>query len=290
MAEAVPPKAGPAPLIGGLLVLAALCSFAANSILCRFALRDHAIDPASFSAVRISSGAILLTLLSVRKRPWSKGGWKSGGALWLYATAFSFAYLNLSAGTGALLLFGAVQATMFGIGIARSHRPTKFEFLGLAIGFFGLVWLVWPGLASPSLFASLLMVVAGASWGVYSVRGQGQSDPATVTAGNFLWATPLSVAMALVFIGQSHTTPQGIALAALSGAVTSGLGYVAWYAAVPYLSTVRAAVLQLTVPVFTALAGIVFLGEHATVRSMTGTFLVLGGVGMAVLARQTKDS
>jgi len=274
-----------------ILCAAALGSFAANSLLCRMALRGGEIDPATFTAVRLLSGALMLALVMTRRRSiperwWKAGSWFSGSMLWLYAAAFSFAYIGLSAGTGALLLFGSVQATMIGVGLFRADQPKPTEWLGLIIGFAGLAWLVLPGLAAPPLSSAALMVLAGAAWGVYSLRGKASiADPVAATAGNFLRSAPMGVLLALPFLARAHPTSRGVLLALCSGAVTSGLGYVAWYAALKHLTGPRAAIVQLSVPVLAAAGGIVFLGETLTSRLVVSAFLVIGGVAMALTSR-----
>ena len=266
-----------------LLTVTALFSFAANSLLCRLALRGGSIDPVTFTTVRLVSGAALLAVVA-RKGSWRAGDWVSGTMLWLYAAAFSFAYLGIDAGTGALLLFGSVQATMIGAGLVRREHPHLLEWAGLAVGFTGLVWLVFPGLSAPPLGSAAFMVLAGASWGVYSLRGKGAGDPIASTAGNFLRAAPIGLLTAVPFVGQARAEPIGLVLAVCSGALTSGLGYVAWYAVLRHLSTPRAAVLQLSVPVIAAAGAVTFLGESLSARLAVSAVLVIGGVSLALKA------
>jgi len=264
----------------------ALCSFAANSLLCRAALRGGSIDASAFTVVRLIAGAVLLAVFA-RRSASTSGDWASGALLAVYAAAFSFAYLGLSAGTGALLLFGSVQATMLGVGIARREHPGAMEWTGLALGLGGLVWLLLPGLKSPPLFPALLMVAAGAAWGAYSLRGRAQADPVATTAGNFLRAAVLSLPLLAFSVGAGRPEGQGLLLAVVSGAVTSGLGYVAWYAALRDLPSSKAAIVQLSVPVLAAAAGVVFLSEVLTLRLLTAGILVLGGVSLALTARRS---
>jgi drug/metabolite transporter (DMT)-like permease len=268
-----------------LLTFLALTAFAANSVLCRLALGAGAIDAASFASVRLVSGtaALLLVMLARRTRP--VGSWPSALALLLYAVPFSLAYVSLSAGTGALILFGAVQATMIGVGLREGDRPHRWEWLGLGMALAGLVYLVSPGLSAPSFAGSSLMAVAGIAWGVYSLHGRGGARPAAATAGNFLRATPLALLVSIVSQRHAHVSPRGVLLAVLSGAVTSGMGYVIWYAALRGLTATRAAMAQLSVPALTAIAGVLLLREPITVRLVFSAILILGGVVLALRAR-----
>jgi drug/metabolite transporter (DMT)-like permease len=268
----------------------ALVAFAANSILCRLALGPRLIDPASFAAVRLASGALMLGAIGAAlRRPSSarpRAGWASAGLLFLYAAAFSFAYTSLSAGTGALILFGAVQITMILAALRSGERFRAPEGVGLALALGGLAYLVSPGIAAPSALGSALMAVAGASWGVYSLRGRGAGDPLHDTAGNFLRAVPLAAAVSAITLRGAHVSAAGTALAATSGALASGLGYVAWYAALRGLTAIRAATVQLAVPVLAALGGVAFLSERITVRLVFSAVLILGGVALAVLGHR----
>lgn len=270
----------------------ALLAFAANSLLCRWALGPERIDAASFTAVRIVAGAIVLALLVRMSRASSRpfaGTWPSGAALFVYALAFSLAYLSLPAGIGALILFGSVQATMIAWGLLRGERPRQGEWLGLLLAIIGLVALViTPGVTAPPVTGALLMALAGAAWGVYSLRGRGVVDPVAATADNFLCAAPLSLLALLALTHDAHVSPSGLALATLSGALTSGLGYVVWYRALPGLTATRAATVQLAVPVLTALAAVVLLAEPLSLRLVSASILVLGGVALAVFSHQRK--
>lgn len=272
-----------------LLTLLALLAFAANSLLCRQALGAAAIDAGSFTALRLTAGALLLWgVVAATDGPRAAGragSWRSGLALFLYAAPFSFAYRSLSVGTGALVLFGAVQVTMIGAGLRGGDRPHRWEWLGLAVAFGGLLVLVAPGLRAPSPLGCLLMAVAGVAWGIYSLRGRATPRPVAVTAGNFLRAVPFAVAVGAVFVRTAHLTPRGAALAAISGAVTSGLGYVVWYAAMHGLSATRAATVQLAVPALAALGGVLLLGERVNLRLLVSAALILGGVFVALRAR-----
>jgi drug/metabolite transporter (DMT)-like permease len=281
----------------------ALLAFAFNSILCRLALRGGEADAAGFTMVRLAAGAVTLlgiTIISgIARRgssqvPLSRcvgtgfrnGSWVS--ALWLatYAVLFSLAYLGITAGTGALILFGSVQLTMLAVSIVRGERPPLLEWLGIVVAIGGLVYLVLPGLAAPPLNSSILMAIAGASWGLYTLRGKKSTDPLADTTGNFLRTLVVVPVLALIFWSSLHLTPQGTLLAILSGAVTSGIGYSIWYAALKHHTATRAAVLQLSVPVIAAVLGIFFLAETASLRLVISGALVLGGIGLTIVGRK----
>jgi drug/metabolite transporter (DMT)-like permease len=268
-----------------LLTGLALTAFAANSLLCRAALGRAAIDPASFSTIRLASGAatLLLITLSTRRRATGvAGSWSSAALLFLYAVPFSFAYVSLGAGTGALILFGAVQATMLVAALSSGERPHLVQWLGLVLALGGLAYLVMPGLAAPSPVGAFLMALAGAAWGVYSLRGRGASDPLAETAGNFARSVPLAIGVSAAAAPHFSLGADGALLAVASGALASGLGYVAWYAALPVLSATRAASVQLAVPVLAAVGGVLFLSERITPRLILAAILILGGVGLAL--------
>lgn len=269
-----------------LLTLAALLAFAANSLFCRWALRSGVlIDPAAFTAVRIGSGALVLTLLARPKRSLRAGSWLSAAALFAYAIAFSFAYVRLSTATGALLLFGAVQLTMFGVGLRSGERVDSRQGLGIAIAVSGLIVLLLPDATMPSPLGATLMTSAGIAWGVYSLRGRGVADPASVTAGNFLRASLPALAACAVFAPSMRITPEGALLAVVSGALTSGLGYVVWYRALRAHSATSAAVAQLAVPVFASAGGAVILGEALSLRLLLSGLLTLGGIALTIRRR-----
>jgi len=275
---------GSARRAAGLTALA-LVAFAGNSILCRSALGARLIDPAGFTAVRLAAGAATLWLvIAVRSGgvPRLAGRWSSAAALFLYAAAFSLAYITLSAGTGALILFGAVQLTMILAGLRAGERPQPAEWLGLALAAAGLVVLVRPGLTAPAPAGSALMALAGVAWGVYSLKGRGSTEPLRNTAGNFLRTLPMAALLLLVARGGAAWEPRGILLAAASGALASGCGYAIWYAALPALTATRAALVQLLVPVLAAVGGVVLLGEAIPLRLPVAAALVLGGVALAV--------
>jgi drug/metabolite transporter (DMT)-like permease len=269
------------------LTTLALVAFAGNSLLCRLALQETAIDPASFTTLRLASGAAVLAWLA-RDRPASGGGgdgW-SAAALFAYAAGFSFAYVSLTAATGALLLFGAVQVTMVGHGLWSGERLAWSQWVGLAAAFAGLVVLMLPGVQAPPLSGALLMLGAGVAWGIYSLRGRGGGDPLRVTSGNFLRATPLAVVLGLVFWNRATVDAAGIGYALASGAITSGIGYALWYTALPSLRATTAASVQLSVPVLAAFGGILLLGETFTLRMLLASAAVLGGIGLVMVGKR----
>lgn len=263
----------------------AMMAFAGNSILCRLALKDTGIDPASFTAIRLISGALMLWLLVQMKSaaPAGKGNWWSAFALFAYAAGFSFAYVSLPAASGALVLFGAVQATMIGHGMWKGERLQGLQILGLLLAFGGLVGLLSPGLSAPPLLAALMMMGAGVAWGVYSLRGKGAGDATRVTAGNFLRAIPITLVLSLLTLDGASLDTVGIWYAIASGALASAVGYAIWYTALPALKNSSAASVQLSVPVIAALGGIVFLGEALTLRLMLASVAILGGIALVIL-------
>lgn len=273
-----------------LLTSAALVGFAANSLLTRSALATGRIDAASFTAVRLISGALILWLLARRHtiRPRDAGSWPSAVALAGYAIAFTLAYRHIGAGIGALTLFGAVQVTMILRGWREGERPGPREVVGLGLALAGLATLTLPGAAAPNLAGLTLMVLAGISWGIYSLRGRRTTDPLAATAGNFLRASPFGLAFVALSARGLAITPAGVALAAASGAIASGIGYALWYAALPALTAWRAAVVQLSVPVITALAAAALLGEALTARLESATGLILSGVVLSVWRRRAR--
>jgi drug/metabolite transporter (DMT)-like permease len=262
-----------------------MIAFAGNSLLCRQALRNTAIDPASFTALRLAAGALVLGLIARRVARGRAGGgnWASALALFAYAAAFSFAYVSLPAATGALLLFGAVQATMVGVGLWRGDRLRGRQWLGLALAVAGLVVLLLPGLAAPPAGGAALMAGAGVAWGVYSLRGRGQGDPTRVTAGNFLRAAPAGIVLALLLGRAGWSDPAGVACALASGALASGVGYAIWYAALPGLKPASAAAVQLSVPVLTTLAAAALLDEAIGARIVLASLAILGGIALVIL-------
>lgn len=266
-------------------------AFACNSILCRLALRTDEIDAASFTGIRLVSGAVTLIAISYffskRNKLPRRGNWLSAFFLFAYAISFSFAYIRLTAGTGALILFGFVQLSMIAISLAKGDRPSPLEWVGLLVALGGLVYLVVPGLASPPLLSSALMAFAGISWGFYTLRGKGSSDSLGDTAGNFVRSVPMIVLASLPFLSAVHLSNRGILLGVLSGSVTSGIGYTVWYAVLKHHTSTRAAVLQLAVPVLAAWIGVVFLAEEATARLLIAAALILGGISLTIFGRKT---
>ena len=281
-----------------LLTALAMFAFAANSVLCRLALHKASIDPASFASVRLVSGALVLALLLRRKSgaaahspapspsPVSaRPDWIAATMLWVYVVCFSFAYLSLAAGTGALILFGAVQLTMFSVGMASGERFAPMAWAGLALSVAGFVHLVSPGIEAPAPWGAALMALAGIAWGVYSLRGRKVGDPLAATANNFLRASPLALAMSVVLASSMQASASGIALAIASGAITSGLGYVVWYAALRGLTSLRAAAVQLSVPPIAAIGGALLLAETITTRLWLDSLAILGGITLVLMAR-----
>lgn len=276
------------PRIAALTSLA-MIAFAGNSLLCRIALTDTRIDAASFTTIRLISGAVVLWLIvHIRGSHFGRGNWLSAFALFVYAAGFSFAYLTLPAATGALLLFGAVQATMIGYGIWAGERLRRLQTAGLVFALGGLVGLLLPGLSAPPLIGSLLMLSAGVAWGVYSLRGKVAGDPARVTAGNFLRAIPIAIVVSLVTHERASLDSAGVWYGIFSGAVASGIGYAIWYTALPALRATTAATVQLSVPVIAALGGIAFLGESLTWRLVLASVAILGGISLIILAKQSR--
>lgn len=268
------------------LTVLALTAFAANSVFCRLALTQPLIDPASYTAVRLITAVVALGIITTIRRHGSLaksgGSWISAAMLFVYAASFSFAYTTLSAGTGALILFAAVQITMIAAGIYAGERPEMSDWLGLFIATGGLIYLVSPGITAPSTVGSILMTVAGIAWGVYSLRGRGSSDPVGVTTDNFVRTLPFAIGIALVWIKTLTITPTGLLWATLSGSITSAGGYVFWYGALRGLTATRAAIVQLAVPVLAALAGVFVLTESISVRLVLSAVAILSGVALAV--------
>ncbi|HSW05063.1 DMT family transporter [Aquabacterium sp.] len=283
------------PLLQTLaLTAAAMLAFAANSLLCRLALRQEFIDPASFASIRLVAGAVTLAVIvRLRSDPNPSASrqtdWLAAAMLFAYVAFFSFAYLSLSAGTGALILFGAVQVTMFSVGLRAGEMFSPIAWIGLALAVAGLVYLVSPGLAAPAPLGAAMMGIAGLAWGVYSLRGRGVANPLAATAGNFVRAAPLALVLSLLLATRAHADAAGVALALASGAVTSGIGYVIWYAALRGLSATRAATVQLSVPPIAAFGGVVFLSEAITPRLLVASAAILGGIAL-VLATKSQSA
>ena len=279
-----------------VLTTMAMIAFASNSLLCRAALKDTGIDAASFTAIRLIAGALALWLI-VKTVPArsaqsaSAGNWLSAFALFAYAACFSFAYIQLTAATGALLLFGAVQASMITYGLFKGERLRSQQILGLISATSGLIVLLLPGLAAPPLPSAMLMIAAGIAWGVYSLRGKSintatsntGSDATAVTAGNFLRAVPFALVLSVVTMASASVDYSGIALAVASGALASGIGYTIWYSALPGLGATTAATVQLSVPLITAIGGVLLLGETLTLRLAIAAIAILGGIALVAL-------
>ena len=271
------------------LTIFSLIAFAGNSVLCRLALGGNQLDAASFTIIRLLSGIVMLLLISQgfssQKGQLKKANWLSSGALFLYAVAFSYAYLSLDTGTGALILFGAVQITMILASLLLGKKLHFAEWLGVIIAFAGFVYLVLPGVTTPSFKGFILMTLSGIAWGIYTLRGKGSQQPINDTAINFLYTLPLVLTLMIVEFQNSELSQRGIILAVLSGALASGVGYTAWYMAVRNLATVQASVVQLVVPILAAAGGVVFSGEMISLRLVISSLLILGGIVLVLFGR-----
>jgi len=271
-----------------------MLAFAANSILARQALMSGSIDADGFTAIRLVSGALMLLLLwRVKARGqavsiasvMAAGSWYAALMLFAYAACFSWAYLSLSAGTGALILFGAVQVTMMAAALVAGERPGLRAWFGYLLALSGLIYLLAPGVTAPPMLASLLMMASGIAWGLYSLRGRGVSDPLAATAGNFVRTLPFAVLLILLVQPWKQWQLEGVLLAIASGALASGIGYAIWYHAVARLTTNAAATVQLSVPLLAAGAGVLLLGEPLTLRLMAASVLILGGIYLSLRKR-----
>lgn len=271
-----------------LLTTLAMLAFASNSLLCRVALRDTEIDAASFTSIRLASGALVLALLlrTRGQRPTAAGSWPMAAMLFAYAVFFSFAYRDLTAATGALLLFGAVQLTMMAWGLFSGERLRGVRLLGVLAAIAGLVWLLLPGLSAPPPGEAAMMLAAGAAWGVYSLLGRSAGEPIAATGGNFVRTIPFAAALSLATASMASPDPTGVIYAVISGAVTSGLGYVLWYAALPMLAATTAATIQLSVPAIAAVAGAVLLAEPITWRLVLASAAILGGIALTIRGKK----
>lgn len=269
-----------------------MVAFAGNSVICRMALRDVTIDPASFTSVRLVSGALaLLIILRLRRGvrlSREHGSWFSALLLFLYAVFFSYAYISLNAATGALILFGFVQGTMIIMALFAGDRPNLAEWLGWSVASAGLVWLLLPGIEAPSPVGAALMAVAGIAWGVYSIRGRRESDALGATTSNFVLSVVFVVILTVFAFRQASLSVDGILLACISGALTSGVGYVIWYAALNALSAMQAALVQLSVPAIAAAGGVLLLDEAITLRLFVSGALILGGISVAIVRRSRR--
>ena len=277
------------PLRVFALTLLAMVAFAANSLLCRLALKYTSIDAATFTSIRLIAGAVTLYAI-VRMRSESNqplGSWRSALALFAYAITFSYAYVSLPAGTGALLLFGAVQTSMIGYGLWSGERFSLQQWAGLACALGGLIGLLMPGTFAPPLIGSALMISAGVAWGVYSLRGNGSGDPTCVTAGNFLRTIPMALAFSVVAWQSASMDTAGVVYALASGALASGIGYSIWYTAMRGLKATSAATVQLSVPAIAAAGGVAFLGEPITLRLLLSSAAILGGIALVMWRKQS---
>ena len=273
--------------MSGTLVLTALAmlAFAANSVLCRLALGQGLIDPASFAAVRVITAALVLLPIVLprwRVHGRSSGDWRGAAVLFAYLVSFSFAYRSLGAGTGALILFGVAQLTMIGTALRGGESFSGLGWAGFVLAVAGLIILVAPGVTAPNPIGALLMAIAGLAWGAYSLLGRGAGDPLELTANNFIYLVPLVVALSLCFAADRHLSAGGLGCAAASGSVASGLGYVAWYSAQKRLTAISAATVQLSVPLIAALGGLLLMTEAVTLRLMLASCATLGGIALVL--------
>ena len=269
----------------------ALIAFAANSVLCRLALGEKAIDAAGFTSIRLLSGALVLLCilkLSANTKTTTKGSWSAAFLLFLYAATFSFAYLTLNTGTGALILFGSVQITIILRSLFSDNRLLPIEWLGVAIAFSGIVYLVLPGVTAPSFTGFSLMTSAGIAWGLYTLKGRDSKYPLSDTSYNFMRSIPFAIILALFFLKNINLTHLGILLAIISGGITSGIGYTLWYMALRGITATQAAVVQLSVPVIAGFGGVVFVSEQISLRLTFSALLTLGGILMVILGRNAK--
>jgi drug/metabolite transporter (DMT)-like permease len=273
------------------LTLLALAAFASNSLLTRLALGGREIDAATFTAIRLAAGAVVLVaLVRVRDGGWRalRGGGAAGPAiLFTYAAPFSLAYVRIGAAVGTLVLFGAVQLAMLGYGLIRGERPARRTWAGLALATCGLLLLTIPAASRPDPIGVALMVVAGVAWAAYTIAGRGAREPVAENARNFLWSSGLGLLMIAATPATVALGARGALLAAVSGGLTSGLGYVIWYNALPRLSVTQAAVAQVAVPILAAAGGVVLLGEPLSVRLVLSGAAVLAGIGLGVARRVT---
>lgn len=273
-----------------LLTAIAMLAFAANSVLARLAFATGGAEPLSYTGIRLAAGAVTLAaILLVRdRRVGIAGSWAGAASLFGYAILFSIAYILLGAGTGALILFAAVQIGIIGWAIRKGDRPRALEWLGLAVAFAGLVYLVSPGLVAPHPIGTALMVGAGLCWAAYTLIGRGSQSPLTDTAGNFIRTAPLAIVLVLAGALWRGIAPAAALYAIASGALASGIGYAVWYSALPHLSRTRAAIVQLTVPAIAAAGGVTFIAEPLSLRLAMSTVLILGGVAFALLAAERR--
>ncbi|TGM52483.1 DMT family transporter [Leptospira vanthielii] len=270
-----------------LLTSFSLVAFAANSIFCRLALKGTNIDAATFTSIRLFSGAIALSFLTyaTQKKMIISGNWISAFMLFLYAACFSFAYISLPAATGALLLFGAVQITMIGYGFQIGETLDITKICGIILAFAGLIYLLMPGIKSPSLVSSIFMLTAGVAWGIYSLRGTRSNNPTATTSGNFIRAIPFSIVLNIFMFDNCNLDNDGILLAVLSGVLASGAGYAIWYSVLPIIKSTNASVLQLIVPVLASLGGVIIIDEPLTLRIIIASIMILFGISLVLIGK-----
>ncbi len=267
----------------------ALSAFAANSVICRLALKEKAIDPGLFTGIRLISGASVLALLVFLSRgdrsSYSKGSWVSGFVLFLYAAAFSYAYITLETGTGALIAFGSVQITMIAYSLITGYKMSVWEWLGVFLSIAGFVYLMLPDAKTPSVSGFILMTISGISWGLYSIRGSDSKNPLNETAFNFLRATPFLLLLLFFIAKDANASTKGILLALLSGTITSGIGYTIWYMALKELTSIQASIVQLFVPVLAAMGGVFFVGELISSKLIVASLMILGGIFLLIVKK-----
>lgn len=277
----------------GILTLIVLIAFAGNSVLARLALNGGDIGPWGFSLLRFVSGAFVLIALSRPKISWPTGSWTGAFALCGYSVFFSFAYLELTTGTGALLLFASVQLTMLAVAFSRGERLSAFQIIGLGLAVAGLIYLLAPGVEAPSSIGASLMILSGIGWGMYSVLGKGKGQALARTAGNFARAAIVLILMTPIILWrlpEASPDTSGIMLAILSGTVTSALGYALWYNVLKDLSVTTASISQLSVPVIAAIGGAIFVFEPVTLPFALSCAAVLVGVGLATIRPVSRSS
>ncbi len=271
--------------------LLALVFFASNSVLCRLALAEGVIDAASFTNIRLLSGAIVLGIILLLTQSQqavdSKGSWKAGFMLFVYAAGFSYAYISLDTGIGALILFTVVQITMIAVGLFTGKKLHVLEWLGVLIAFAGFVYLILPDLTSPSLVGFILMSLAGVAWGFYTLAGQGSANPLRDTLFNFVRTLPFVAILFVFALPSMSLSTYGVVLAVLSGGIASGVGYTLWYVALGGLTSVQAGVLQLLVPVIAAIGGVIFANEALSSRLVIASLVILGGLLVVILSKHS---
>lgn len=274
-----------------ILTSLALIAFASNSVICRLALGNNTIDASSFTIIRLFSGAIVLLFLvkfsNSTKRILSKGNWLVSSMLFIYAASFSYAYKSLDTGTGALILFGAVQITIILFAIIQGNILNNKEWMGVFISLFGFIYLVLPGVNTPPLVGFILMAIAGISWGIYTIKGFTSNSPLIDTCSNFIKTIPLILILFLITIKDATYSIEGVLLACISGGITSGIGYAIWYMAIKGLTKTQTAVVQLLVPILAAFGGVLFMSENISLRLVIAAILILGGILTVTIFKPT---